>query len=302
MKKCLVIYTPFSFKGKIENFLSIIKDKLATNYEVSTYRTKGPKDGTKFVKEKGSNYDLIVVAGGDGLINEVVNGLMHLEVRPQIGVLPMGTVNDISHSFEISQNMNKALDIVLKEKACLADVVSINDFYATYVCCVGEYTNSTYNTKQDSKRKMGWFAYFFEAVRGVFKKQKHRFDVYIDGDLKMANAIFVMVINSRRVAGFMLNKNALLNDGEFDIVAIKKPKGFFGAMKKYYTYAKLFTLGIDKIRKHSNVLINRANNAKIVNYTNSVLNVDGEGIESPQEVTFGVVKSAINIIVPKEKK
>ena len=67
--------------------------------------TAGPKDATRIVEERGTEYDYIVCSGGDGTMNEVATGLMSLEQKPVCGYIPAGTVNDFASSLSIPKVM-----------------------------------------------------------------------------------------------------------------------------------------------------------------------------------------------------
>lgn len=99
MRKMLFVYNPMAGKEQISTHLSnIVQVFCKASFEVTIFATAGPKDATRIVEERGTEYDYIVCSGGDGTMNEVATGLMSLEQKPVCGYIPAGTVNDFASS------------------------------------------------------------------------------------------------------------------------------------------------------------------------------------------------------------
>src|SRR5699024_12058188 len=92
-------------------------------YETSTYATTGEGAAVREAQSASINYfDLIIVAGGDGTINEVVHGLADLEYRPKVGVIPAGTTNDFARALSIPLKIQEALDVILADNSIHLDI------------------------------------------------------------------------------------------------------------------------------------------------------------------------------------
>ena len=110
MKKMLFVYNPMAGKEQISTHLSnIVQVFCKASFEVTIFATAGPKDATRIVEERGTEYDYIVCSGGDGTMNEVATGLMSLEQKPVCGYIPAGTVNDFASSLSIPKVMEEAV-------------------------------------------------------------------------------------------------------------------------------------------------------------------------------------------------
>ena len=103
-KRCRIIYNPTSGREAMKNNLVDILNILErAGYETSAYATTPEPNSAKNEAERAAKagFNLIVAAGGDGTINEVVNGIAPLKHRPKLGIIPAGTTNDYARALKI---------------------------------------------------------------------------------------------------------------------------------------------------------------------------------------------------------
>ena len=227
-KKLLFIYNPQAGKGKIKNMLSDIIELFNENYEVVVYATKCEKDAEKIVKEclKHQDYEYVACSGGDGTLNEVMNGIMNCNDKPKICYIPSGTTNDYAYSLQVPKNMLKAARLVLEEILFSCDIGLINDRYFLYSAAFGLFTETAYLTSKSLKNMIGRLAYIMEGIKELSNIKSYRIDIVIEDKVISDDFIYGMVANSYSVGGFrgITGKNVLLNDGEFEGVFIKRPR------------------------------------------------------------------------------
>src|SRR5699024_12171008 len=87
-----------------------------------------------------NHYDLVVGAGGDGTINEVINGIAKKEYRPGLGVIPVGTMNDFARALLIPREVKKAVDIIVNGQTKQLDIGKVNDHYFINIAGGGKLT------------------------------------------------------------------------------------------------------------------------------------------------------------------
>ena len=306
--RCAFIYNPNSGKGYIINKIDTVVNRLKERYdEVVLMPTQYACHAKKIVhdiceqnQKKDENYiDTIVAAGGDGTVNEVISGLapFDVEIRPYLGLIPCGTVNDLASSLKIPKKINKQLDVIINGKSIEYDFFKINnDKYGVYVCCTGLFTQQSYSTNQKKKRFWGRVAYAIDAIKSL-KKQRPVDLIFKTGETTIEEKCSLMLaINSRSVAGMKLNKQADINDGKVDVVML--PCSNKIRIRDYLRVAKLFVLGVKwakrKYERKKNVqYFNVANFNLQVNQT---LNVDGEKLEETN-INFEVVEKGLHIFV-----
>ena len=125
MKRARVIYNPTSGKELIRKHLADILEVLEkAGYEASAFRRLLSHSLLAMKRVgQGAGFDLVVAAGGDGTINEVVNGIAPLKKRPKMAIIPGGTTNDYARALKIPRNdVKAAAEVILKEQTIKMDI------------------------------------------------------------------------------------------------------------------------------------------------------------------------------------
>ena len=96
-KRLFFVYNPHSGRGNIRSKLfDIVQVFSEAGYEITIYPTREAKDATRKIEHLSDQYDLVVCSGGDGTLDEVVEGMMHRQKKLPLGYIPSGTVNDFA--------------------------------------------------------------------------------------------------------------------------------------------------------------------------------------------------------------
>lgn len=229
MKKLLFVYNARSGKSQVKRYLAdIIDNFVKAGYYIETYPTQCIRDAKKQISGRGQNYDLIVAAGGDGTLNEVISGVMSLRNGVPIGYIPTGSTNDFAVGLKLPKNILHASDIAVNGNPVCLDVGGFNRKTFIYIAAFGAFTDVSYSTPQDLKNLLGHSAYMIEAI----KEFAHVMTTYHfriereNGQIIEDDFIFGMVTNSLSAGGFkgITGKNISLNDGLFEVTLLKKPK------------------------------------------------------------------------------
>lgn len=228
-KKMLFIFNPFSGKAQIKYHLMAISDIFTKGgYDVTVHPTQEQGDAYRTVKQCAESFDIVSVCGGDGTLNECVNGLLALppEKRPPLGYIPAGSTNDYAATLCIPKNMEKAAQQIITGTPHLCDAGRFNDNNFVYVAAFGAFTDVSFATPQKVKNIMGHTAYVLEGIKklGTIKPIKLKIE-YDSGIAIEGEYILGFVLNSRSVAGIK-GKGRLktkLDDGLFEVILIKNP-------------------------------------------------------------------------------
>ncbi|MBH1940687.1 diacylglycerol kinase family lipid kinase [Mobilitalea sibirica] len=228
-KKMLFIYNPHAGKGKIRHLLSNIIELFVKNgYEVVTYATLGEKDAKRIVLDclNREKYDIVVCSGGDGTLNEVIDGIMSGNKKIKIGYIPAGTTNDFAYSLGLPKNMPKSAQVVVNGQSFLCDVGNLNGEYFAYTAAFGIFTDASYATPQTSKNMLGRLAYILEGIKRLPNWKSYHIKITCKNRVIQDNFIYGMVANSDSIGGFkgITGKDVLLDDGLFEGVFIKVPQ------------------------------------------------------------------------------
>ncbi len=224
MKKCVIIMNPESGKVKklkgMQDFYDVLRKY---SYDAEIIYTKKARHATEIVKELSNDIDLVISAGGDGTLNEVVTGNMARDKKLILANLPMGTTNDVAHMHGLTNNYLKNLDAILSGKVKRVDVCYLDDKPFIYVACLGDYIEMSYNTPRTLKKKYGKLAYLIYGA----KKLKNKLNTYnirykIDNKEYVGNYSFIFITNSSRVAGVNdIYYDIKLDDNKFEVALIK---------------------------------------------------------------------------------
>jgi len=228
--KFLVLYNPMSGKANFHRYIPKVK-KIFENspHSVDFYQSKAPKDLTRAAKDLSSEYDVFLAAGGDGTINEVVNGMMKSTVKPILGVLPSGTANDIAAILGINRSIKRSLNIFFNEEPVKLDVNQLNDQYFIYTTASGMLSKISYDVSRRRIRKYGYLAYVIEAMDDISKDYRYPIKICYDGKEENYEVVMVLGLNSNRVGGVRLVNfsNSKLNDGLFELRLFLRAKSFW---------------------------------------------------------------------------
>ncbi len=301
---CIFIYNPNSGKSKKKKRIKYIINYLNNLFDfVQVAPTQYPKHATLLAKESCGRFDYLIVSGGDGTFSEIINGIAEQPHSPTIGYIPSGTVNDISRSLNIPRNYKKALENIKNNHIFEHDIFKVNENnYGIYFCGTGAFTNSSYATKQKSKRFWGKLAYFFYGIKQLFTIKDFRIRIIdSDGNVTSGKYIMMIIANSRSVAGFKINKNACLQDGSADVVLIKRKNSFWNYLSSLFTMAKLFLFGISNVKNKKHVTKLNLSEFSVSISKNLNINIDGE--KGPEgNFNFKMLQKAVKIITPRSKK
>ena len=272
--KCIFIYNPNSGKRKIKANIDYIESRLRERFtEVVIYETKSQKDLIDTAADSCDIYDAIFFSGGDGAFNNIIQGVMRKPNRPPLGYIPAGTVCDIGRNIGSSKNIKKALDIMLNGEIVTYDVGYSNGKYFAYTETTGTFVSTSVTTSGEKKKKLGKLAYYLGAIGEFFKPTIRTLEFQRNGTMVKINSPLLLILNSRSVGGFPVNRKAKLNSGKFDIFIIKNSNNrISSAINVIFFYLRGFLgMKMTPIAYHL-----RETKFKVVSEENIVWTLDGE--------------------------
>lgn len=269
--KYLLMYNPVSGRSNFKINIPLIKKVFDKSHHTLTiYESKAAKDLQQKALEEASNYDVFLVAGGDGTANEVLNGVMHSKVKPVIGLLPSGTANDTAAILGINKNIKRSLKIFMNETPALIDVNQINDQYFFYTAASGLLTRVSYDISRRHIKKYGYIAYMIAAVKDLSNEYRYPVRVKYDDKVVSMECAMILGLSSNRVGGMRLINfsKSRLNDGLFELRFFKRVTSFWR-----FRLLSSFIRGGKKLREDLHIASNRF---EIETSSNVDWNADGE--------------------------
>ncbi|WP_186578438.1 diacylglycerol kinase [Aquibacillus kalidii] len=295
MKQARIIYNPTSgremFKKEIADVLKRFEQ---AGYETSVHATTGAGDAieaAKYAVER--RFDIVVAAGGDGTINEVLNGIAEQEYRPRLGIIPVGTTNDFARALSIPRNIHKAVDIILEDNYKALDIGRVNDHYFMNIAGGGKLTELSYEVPSKLKTMLGQLAYYLKGIEMLPSLRPIRVQIEYDGKWFEDEIMLFLVSNTNSVGGFeKLAPTASLDDGYFDLLILRKTN-----LAEFVRIASLALRGAHL--EDPRIFYTRANRIKVHSDEKMQLNIDGEfGGLLPGE--FVNLFQHIQFFVPKD--
>ena len=233
MKKLLFIINPKAGKIKIKNsLLSIIDLFCRSGYLVTAVTTQyGGHAGE--LAAKASGYDLLVCAGGDGTLNEVIGGVVSCGSDIPIGYIPCGSTNDFASCLGLANNPLKAAEDILSGVPRSLDVGQFGDRRFIYTASLGVFTSVSYDTPQNLKNMFGHLAYVLKSIEEIHDLRSEHLRFEVDGRVYEDDYIFCAVTNTTSLGGLLtFDSNVVdLSDGKFEILLVKKPDNLISLNK-----------------------------------------------------------------------
>lgn len=226
MKKLYFITNLQSGKSAMRGKLAAVIDRFtAAGYEVTVRTTQARMDAcaaAEYACLSGA-FDLIVCSGGDGTLNETVQGLMHSRQPLPLGYIPCGSTNDFAKSLRFPTEIEDAAAWLLSGRRYQCDVGIFNSHHFLYIAAFGAFTSASYDTPQNMKNVMGHFAYLLRGLTLVPSIRPLRVKIEYDGKVIEDEFLYGMVSNTAAVAGMLKLRSFQLDDGKFEVMLIRKP-------------------------------------------------------------------------------
>ncbi len=223
-----IIYNPNSGRRIIQKNLEqiigrLLMQEIATSVDV--HRTRGGDDATLAAQAlQPGEYDLLIGCGGDGTINQLVNGLMKGRSQIPLAMLPAGTVNDFAYSMRLPTEPDKFCEMIQTGKVQMVDLGRANDNYFVNVAAFGMFTDVAHKTSADDKSIMGKLAYYLQGMREA-QELFSSIPVEMRSAEKNINGNFMvcLISNSPSVGNIRrLMSKAKVDDGLLDVLLLKR--------------------------------------------------------------------------------
>ncbi len=225
-KRARVIYNPTSGREALkQNMIDILNVFEEAGYETSAYATTPEENSAKneATRAAKAGFDLIVAAGGDGTINEVVNGIAFLDYRPKMAIIPAGTTNDFARALHIPrENPVDAAKIVLKNQTFNMDIGKAGNKYFMNIAGGGLLTELTYDVPSNLKTIFGYLAYLVKGAELLPRIKPIDMNLeYDDGKFEGKASMFLLAMTNSIGGLERIVPDASLDDGNFTMIIVK---------------------------------------------------------------------------------
>lgn len=292
--RALIVFNPTAGQaGSFEQDLHTAADVWREHgWTVELRPTAGPGDGTRIARDAAAQgYDVVVAAGGDGTINEVVNGLAG--TRAALGTLPVGTMNVWAREIGLPLQPRATAEALLRARVRRVDLGRAGGRYFLLMAGVGIDAAVVGEVSSPEKRRLGVFAYVLRALGVATRYRGRRARVVIDGKRAGGRVLLVVIGNSQLYGGLVkITARAIIDDGLLDVCIIKGSSPLSAPLRILSILLRRYNLD-PKIEYH------RARTVRVETRGSLPVQVDGDHIgETP--MTFEVAPGALWALLPPE--
>ncbi|MET3683184.1 diacylglycerol kinase (ATP) [Alkalibacillus flavidus] len=295
VKRARLIYNPTSGREAMRKALPDVLERLEqAGFETSAHATTGEgcaKDAAVVACQR--EFDVIIAAGGDGTVNEVVDGMARQSYRPALGVIPMGTTNDFARAIGVPRDVHAALDIILNGFTKKLDIGQANDKHFMNIAGGGKLTELTYEVPSKLKTAIGQLAYYLKGIEMLPSIRPTHMKIDYDGQVYEGDTMLFLIANTNSIGGFeKLAPEAEMDDGYFDLLIMKATN-----------IAELVMIANKALRGNhihdDHIIFTRAQSITVESDEDVQLNLDGEhGGQLPG--TFTNLYRHIEFFLPEE--
>jgi diacylglycerol kinase (ATP) len=265
------------------------------DFEILPTQADGDYDHlTKIIKNDAVTD--VVICGGDGTVNTVVNALQGIHVH--IGILPIGSGNSMALATRIPMQTGRALEVIFKGKANPIDAFYINEKFSCVLCGIGFDADVAHEFAKQKTR--GLQTYLRISTMKFFKSKPYPFEIKLEDRIIKTDAYFISIANSNQFGNNVtIAPRASLSDGLLDVVIVKKMNKVILPISVLLQVA-----GNNRVRKVSdygdkkNIIYVQTDRIRIKNPALAPLHIDGEPADTSDEFKIRIIRNCFKLITP----
>lgn len=230
LPKAIVMYSNNAGHSPFLKHKEEVESALSPIFDLTFVETKSMEEGERVTRESCGNYDTLILYGGDGTLNNIINVLSKCDNAPKLAYLGGGTLNDGGKNFGV-KNLKSGLSLIQKGHVGEFDVISNGEHSFFYLGGFGAYMDVSYIAKRKIKKLLGRITYYILCIGEMFKIQRHKVKISSEeGLLYEGKVCSLSILNGKWLGGMKVNAKGSLNDGVADILIVK-PRLFNGFIR-----------------------------------------------------------------------
>lgn len=291
-ERLLLVVNPVAGKGRGKSILFELVSRFTEYGYTVTVIPTCPDGKTEIaVREVAKDYDIIVAVGGDGTLNNVINGIIKSGSGTPLGYIPLGSTNDYASSLGLNRNIKDACDAIANGTPKEIDVGAYGDDYFVYIACTGLFAETSYMTSQQLKNALGHNAYVIKGLMSLKDTRKLYYVIHADDERIEGDFLFVSFSNTLSAGGIIKFSDDIVkfDDGYFELSIVRAPKNI--------AETTALINGLMKSRFDADVFVQkRAKRLVIECETATGWSLDGENGGIHETICLSVKEKAIKLI------
>lgn len=222
MKKIKFIYNPISGSANNSKILDTVISVYQTyNKIIVPFRSSKEFNLEDAFIDIDENYEHILIAGGDGTINRILNIYMQKKINIPIAILPTGTANDFAKCLNMPLNIEEACHKILNSDVKFIDLGKVNEKYFINIFSFGLLTEVSQKTPTYLKNNLGKLAYYFSGVKEIPKFKKIDLTLETETEKISTKCFLAFVFNGKTAGNINISYKSKFDDGLLDVIIIK---------------------------------------------------------------------------------
>lgn len=217
-RRALLLVNRSSRRGQ-ESVSGVVK-QLQQDFHLVEESTEHPRQISHLIRQYRHQVDLVIVGGGDGTLNAAIEGL--IDTQLPLGILPLGTANDLARTLEIPKSLPEACRIIANGQVKRIDLGWVNGKYFFNVASLGLSVQITQQLSKNLKRRWGVLAYAIAALQVIYRTRPFKAEIcYLDRSIKV-RTVQIAVGNGRYYGGGMVvDDDATIEDRKLDLYSLE---------------------------------------------------------------------------------
>ncbi|MEH1798842.1 MAG: lipid kinase [Nostoc sp.] len=263
------------------------------DFDLIEESTEDPTHLAKVILRYQHQVDLVIIGGGDGTLNAAVDAL--IETQLPLGILPLGTANDLARTLGIPNSLNEACRIIADGHLHRIDLGCVNGKHFFNVASMGLSVKITQRLTKEVKRRWGVFAYAATALQVILEARPFTAQIAINGEVVHVKTVQIAVGNGRYYGGGMaVADDATIDDQRLDLYSLEIE----------HWWQMILLLPAMRQGQHihwQNVRSLQGQEIEVHTRKPRPINTDGE-ITTYTPAHFRVIPKAIGVLVPLETR
>lgn len=290
--RTMLVFNPYAGQAEtLERELSAAAEVWREQgWSVTLEPTLAAGDGRRLARQAAEGgFDLVVAAGGDGTINEVINGLAG--TRTALAPLPLGTMNVWARELRLPMQPRAAAEAVLAWRPRPIDLGRANERYFLLMAGIGFDAAITAGIRPDEKRRLGALAYVLRGIKQTLRVRGARARLVIDGKPTSGRVLMVVIGNSQLYGGLVkITPRAIIDDGMLDVAVFKGDNGLSAVRRLIAILRRRYSADPE-------IAYYRARSVQITARPHLPVQVDGDPIGATP-MTFAIAPGALQALLP----
>jgi diacylglycerol kinase (ATP) len=287
-KRSLLLINPHARRGE-ETGLQVRQRLLELGLDFIEESAADPENLSGLIRHYQGQIDRVIIGGGDGTVNGAIEGL--LETRLPLGVIPLGTANNLARTLGIPQSPLEACEVIARDWTRSIDLGCVNGQYFVNVAGLGLSAKINRTVPKRFKRRWGVVAYIVTALKLLLRERRFQAEIRCEGKVIQVKTFQITVCNGRFYgSGLTVAADADINDHRLDLCSLE--------VDHWWQALRLIPSALrGEYAAGKGIRLLQGQEIEVITRKARPIDTDGE-ITTRTPATFRVIPGAIEVYVP----